>query len=477
MLAPLSTFQKAVQFVRSVLPEQPELVVLLLGSALLLPVFRLGAWHEWGIALLRTQGYRTYLAFALLSSFSLAVVYAGGAAGLHLCLFPKTNPLEWLKRFVYMPVVLGWAINIGVRYYFGYRYPDLQAEYERMLWVESLQRDSFFASVGLSFWATLVAVACIWLASWSIRSGEMRLPVSFFGARGGTTDFQSRRFAWLLVVWTMPVTTLVLGAASACANPALLAGSHVALAELFTQLVITVSFVALLLLALKADAPGLLRATLKVPPIQTIALGVVFPLIVISIPVLVKFAIARLQWARAGYGQLEPPVLVNFFGRFEWAFLLMIISALAEEIAWRGYLQRCLISRYGLYRGIFFVGVVWGAFHFASDFGANTHLIHFVSGVPGRLVNCVAWGFVLSWLTLRSGGSVVPAGISHGLANALLVSGWMGGGSPWWLYPMWALLAFVLYRYWPPSAVPARPNEAGPDDELRDMPYVEAGTA
>jgi membrane protease YdiL (CAAX protease family) len=476
MQVSLAQSEKFKPFVRSLLPEQPEQIVLLLGSALLLTAFRLASWHDWGRALALTHGSAAYITFGLLTGFTLVLVYAGGAAGLHLCLFPKANPFAWLKRFVYLPVIAGWALNIGVRYYFGYRYPDVQAEYARMVWVERIQRDSFFASVGLSFWVIAVALACIWLAGWSIRSGEMKLPVAFCGGRGATTDFQTRKFAWLMVVLTMPVTSIALIVSFAVANPALMGSAHPVLAQFLTEIVMAASFVALLLIAVKADAASLFRASLKLPPVPMVALGVVFPLMITSIPGLVKFAMARMAWAQVGYGHIEPPIFETFFGQFRWTFLLMIIPALAEEIAWRGYLQPRLISRYGLYRGIFFVGIVWGAFHFASDFSATTTWIHFVPGIAGRLIYCVTLGFVLSWLTLRSGGSVIPAGISHGLVNALVMSPWTVDSAGWWLYPGWVVLAAVLYRYWPPGVAP---NEAAGEsgDEFRDVPDVEAGTA
>jgi membrane protease YdiL (CAAX protease family) len=269
-----------------------------------------------------------------------------------------------------------------------------------------------------------------------------------------------------------------LNASMSFANPVLLRqDAHRVAYELFTELAITVPFLALLIFAVKTDALALFRRSLNSPPIVTLLLAVAFPMIVGSIPGLIQFVVARVRWAQSGYGREQPPTLLEQFGHFDWVLLLMIISALAEEIAWRGYLQPRLISRYGLYRGIFFVGIVWGAFHFPSDFSFNTHLIQFVLGFVGRLANCVAWGFVLSWLTLRAKGSVIPAGISHGLMNALYSMSWTFDISNWVIYFLWAALAVLLYWYWPPIVPAPEAAEVARDDEFRDLPDVEAGTA
>ena len=118
----------------------------------------------------------------------------------------------------------------------------------------------------------------------------------------------------------------------------------------------------------------------------------------------------------------------------------------------RGYLQPRLVKRYGLFRGLVVLSIAWGAFHFQGDFGpALTDggvSVRFLS----RVVTCVVLGLVFSWLTLRS-GSILPAALAHGLSNVLKVSSFDQ-------HPplarvleivLWSLLAWVLFRFWPPS--------------------------
>jgi membrane protease YdiL (CAAX protease family) len=66
---------------------------------------------------------------------------------------------------------------------------------------------------------------------------------------------------------------------------------------------------------------------------------------------------------------------------------------------------------------------------------------------------CVALSFVLAWLTLRS-QSVVPAAVSHALYNALVFSpiGPTFVGKNVLRVALWTVLAYVLFRCWPPPA-------------------------
>jgi membrane protease YdiL (CAAX protease family) len=59
-------------------------------------------------------------------------------------------------------------------------------------------------------------------------------------------------------------------------------------------------------------------------------------------------------------------------------------------------------------------------------------------------------GFVLGWLTLRT-GSVLPAAVAHSLKNALVLS-LIESKVPWEgtaIVLLWLFLAVVLFRFWP----------------------------
>jgi len=376
----------------------------------------------------------------------------------------------------------GWLGNVCVWLWFNRSYPYVQEPKARSAMAHNIASDSFLSSVGLGFWVSVVAVLCIWLASRSIRSGELTMPLRFSGGRGADDDLGSRKVAWMMVVFCMPATALASLIGVTIANPSLFQSEvrNLFFVELYTEFMTAIPFLGLLIFAVGTDAAGLFRRSLKLPPLGATTLGIAFPLLMAATPRLVGFAVARVHWAQTGYGQTEPPRLFGGPEHFRWEFLVVIISALAEEIAWRGYLQPRLISRYGMYRGIFFVGIVWGAFHFPSDFSASTHPTSLATQFAGRLFNCVAWGFVLSWLTLRADGSVIPAGVSHGLMNAFYFNGWMNSAPSFAIYALWAVLAVALFRFWPPRTAADGLANAAPDacsDRFGDTSDVAPGTS
>ncbi len=461
------------RFARSVWPAHSSQAALLVGAVLLLTVLRLGSWHLWTIALFRTEGTQIGLTFTILEMLTLAAVYFAGAAALSISFFAnsKTPPLTRLKRLVFAPVIFGWLANIGIYYFFRQnirsspKLPLNSSPPFNAPPAAAAPPESFLNSIGFGFWVTIVALFCILMAQWSIKSGQTTLPVNFCDPRTPRDpDDHTRKFVWLMIIFTMPATVLVSSLGAAFSNRALFVGwgAQHHLGELLIQLFIVIPFGALLLIALGPQAWKTIRAALKFPPLKYVALAIALPFLVESIPPVFAFLRAGLHGSSASYSELLDSLFLDYFPAFRWINLSMIVAALLEEIAWRGYLQPRLISRYGQYRGIFFVGIIWGAFHFSADFNNNTHLIDFVPHLAGRLFNCTAWGFVLSWLTLRSRGSVIPAGIAHGIMNALIVMQWDGGISHWYTYALWAVIAFIFFRFWPPAETPAAP----PDNEI-----------
>jgi len=81
-----------------------------------------------------------------------------------------------------------------------------------------------------------------------------------------------------------------------------------------------------------------------------------------------KFILDRAQWAASDFGKFAPPQFGSYFNAPDMWFLLLFVGAFFEEVIFRGLLQTRFIHRYGLYRGIFLVGIVWAAYHFFSDF-------------------------------------------------------------------------------------------------------------
>jgi len=192
------------------------------------------------------------------------------------------------------------------------------------------------------------------------------------------------------------------------------------------------------------------------PPANYLLLGVAFPVAVSLASSLGGYLLSRMQWA-AGNRWHTPPELVSYFAVPDAWLLLLFFAALAEEIIFRGLLQPRFIERYGVYRGIFLVSVVWASFHFWSDsYGASE--VGVLEQFSYRICSCLALGFVLSWITLRS-GSVLPAAIAHTLSNVSVFSQPHLPGDRLWQLTLWTGLGYALFHYWPIS-------ETTPSDEV-----------
>lgn len=198
--------------------------------------------------------------------------------------------------------------------------------------------------------------------------------------------------------------------------------------------------------------------SIRLPDLRWPLLALVFP---IGIDVFIsagQYILDRAQWAASDFGKFAPPQFGSYFNVPDIWLLLLFFAALSEEVIFRGLLQTRFIHRYGLFRGIFLVGIVWAAFHFFSDFSFLPSDDQGVLAKLGdRLFMCLALNFVLAWLTLRS-QSVVPAAIAHTLYNVLVFSpnGPQFAGKGVLRVALWAVLAYVLFRYWlvPPEATP-----------------------
>jgi len=163
-----------------------------------------------------------------------------------------------------------------------------------------------------------------------------------------------------------------------------------------------------------------------------------------------------------------PPPIGFYFGFPSPWLLFMFFAAFSEEVVFRGLLQATFIRRYGQYRGIFLTGIAWAAFHFNSDALAHPDEVGVLSQVAFRLAMCLALGYVLSWLTLRA-ASVLPAAIAHTLYNVLVSNfGPAFPGKSFVWVGLWAILACLVFRYWPVD---------GPNELDLEMPTTEPGIA
>jgi len=121
-------------------------------------------------------------------------------------------------------------------------------------------------------------------------------------------------------------------------------------------------------------------------------------------------------------------VLISVICAVTYAPLVNMITALGEEIGWRGFLYPQLKKRFGRRKGLLLGGVIWGAWHWpliwliGYEYGAaaGNPVGYFGFPVSGMLLFCVitiGLGILHDRLYEKSGSIWVPA-LFHGAFNA-----------------------------------------------------------
>lgn len=97
--------------------------------------------------------------------------------------------------------------------------------------------------------------------------------------------------------------------------------------------------------------------------------------------------------------------------------LLGSIVTIGEEFGWRGYLQEKLIHKFGLNRGLIFLGVIWGYWHLPIGLMGWNFPDHPILGaVILTPISTLFIGIFLGWLYLRSRSIWMPT-LAHAAWN------------------------------------------------------------
>jgi membrane protease YdiL (CAAX protease family) len=127
----------------------------------------------------------------------------------------------------------------------------------------------------------------------------------------------------------------------------------------------------------------------------------------VALPV-AGFALGHVLFVAAGNPMLPVP------GTVQPILLVLFVLVIGEEIGWRGFLLRHLLTRYSPFVATILVGAVWALWHTP---------LYFIPGMPsygGPFLAFAAWAvslsFLLTWLWIGT-RSVVLATVMHGAAN------------------------------------------------------------
>lgn len=108
-----------------------------------------------------------------------------------------------------------------------------------------------------------------------------------------------------------------------------------------------------------------------------------------------------------GVAAVIPALLVSF-----------VQQALAEEILFRGFIGKRLISRFGLNSGNIIQASIFGFSHVVFSISEGTHLIGYVI----IFLSTMLGGLLLGYLDEKTfNGSIIPSILLHGFGNFIMV--------------------------------------------------------
>lgn len=452
---------RAAAFVRSILPRDLTQLLFVAGSLLLFISPRIPWRRGFGIDLdVGSSNLPLKQLFeggwVALASHILLMIAA--SAGFFLCVWPGKRPVRTVLAFVFIPSV--WAVlAMCVKFLWLPR----NAEF---LGIGTSAIRSHFIPAALSILTQLgpgldiaiLGILCVSLFLSRLMMGLTSLPVSIGNQRLDDlkkADDWARIsiFAWIsinlvfVLFFVGDVPFIVLS---------YLTQSRTVIDDFNWSATASFLLGTGLLAGLAGWAIGgnrwvELKRILRFGDAKYLGLALVIPVVGWALSPLAFYIHDRVVWAASNLG-IMPPVFSPYYSLPGWRWsAVLLLGAFIEEIAYRGFLQPRFVDRYGLYRGICLLGVLWGAFHWTQDFNACRTDTDVALRVIWRLGFCVATGFVLSWLTLQS-ESILPAAIAHGTYNSLLYSAYFR-------YPgldslsnllFWGIVAYALFRWWPP---------------------------
>jgi len=454
--------KRRVKFLRSVLPSDPTQLIFLAGVFCLFVAPRLRWWPPGlGVAPGRLADSLVQQVQFLGVFFLLPISFAG-VAGYFVCFWPSDHPFRRILLLVCLPAMAGLCLMYSRLLYLAAPSSSVlegtgSLVAHKISWAWSLP---WKLLSGFHF--CLIGLLLIAIYTSRLAFGIAALPLSLPGNTVSLApDSESwRRVQFLIWVLVGPLYLLSSSLAWFTLGLPMILSSHM---PAYTQSVwfsrfsstieTLVVFAVIFWIAGKEDRQVIWKAV-RLPEPRYAGLALAFPIGIAMLLSTSQYLVVRALWAAHDFGRFSPPQFRSYFDLPDPWLLLAFFAAFFEEMIFRGLLQRRFIQRYGIYRGIFLVGIVWAAFHFASDFSfARLTEIDVLLKLGWRILFCLALSYVLGWLALRF-GSILPAAIAHTFYNVLVMSGF---GPPFLgkdtvLVALWAVLAWALFRYWPVAA-------------------------
>jgi len=157
------------------------------------------------------------------------------------------------------------------------------------------------------------------------------------------------------------------------------------------------------------------------------------------------FQIILYEFAFKQFNLVKIPSVFIFLQQIVIGIVLGGISAIFEEIGWRGFLQSRLILK-NTFISYFFIGICWSIFHFPQILDGLIYKGYLMEGLIIHTCILVSFGILLCYLREKS-SSLICTSITHGLFNVLIytqATDVILGGNQIIEGILWAVLFFII---------------------------------
>jgi hypothetical protein len=374
---------------------------------------------------------------SITQAFSFVLLLA--AIGAYICcIWPLRNPFQKWMAFAVVPALLGIVGGLFV--------PALIIVSQRHGSVLERHNSNPFRgfkfparavllNMGSGFQLAVLGLLLALVAAWMLRTSAVSLPLRFGppplpACVDDATDSARRRQRFF--------TLYVLAFPGLAAN--LLA---LAVLPLFTRLapdnsdsralslwldaakyfVLALVFFLIAAWCLGQQRRKQLMEAARLPSLQLLGVASVIGLAAYFLPHLVDYGIDRVFWAQRWSPLPDVPVVLLYvhippLGAY---LVLIAIATALSEWCWRGCVQPQFIRIFGVARGLFLVGILYGSVQQLSFPRFFPGLAGFLFNFLLMLISGIAWSIIFGWLAIRA-ASVWPS-VASAVLNSVLVWG------------------------------------------------------
>lgn len=450
------------KFIRSVLPADPTQLIFLGGIVCLAIAPHLRWWPSESSDIIawysRELGGATRAQWWYFLAVVIWLFHFASGAGYFICFWPGQRPARRIAWFVLLPALAGLSAISG-RFIYLYMprssvFVTTASRFSRSIDWTCVE----LWNLGPGFHICLLGIVLVLIFAIRLALGLTSLPLALRPRDESTVEDDG---AWrgtqkliLFVVTPLVLLPFLLITVATdffpFANSNSLSPGKLLYVHFVQDLFLPFATIGIVMWISGAAGRHAIRRSLRWFDPVYLALSLLIPFGLSALFSVGPYLYDYIYWGAHNYGHFAPPEFWTYFTAPHFSYAWIVFAASMEEVIFRGVIQPELIQRYGMWRGLFLVGIVWSALHFYSDFHARMTDLDILPALGMRVVICLSLGFVLGWLTLRS-GSIWPAVIAHASYNIILYSGFafQFQGEEIIRTSLWAILAFVLFRYWP----------------------------